>query len=62
MGATNLAYTGMVVRVIEGTGRGQERLISGNSASTLNITPDWSVVPAIDSEFVIAQGSGTLRL
>lgn len=57
MGAPNLAYAGMVVRIIEGTGRGQERLISGNNASTLVVTPNWSVAPGVDSQFVVAQSS-----
>ncbi len=57
MGAVNLAYTGMVVRIIEGTGRGQERLIGTNDATTLTVSPVWSGVPDTTSIFVISEGS-----
>lgn len=57
MGATPLVYSGMVVRIIEGTGRNQERLIASNTATTLTVTPAWSVVPDATSEFVIVDGS-----
>ena len=57
LGATNLAYAGMVVRIVEGTGRGQERSISTNTATTLTVTPSWTVIPDATSEFVIAEAS-----
>ena len=57
MGAVNGAYAGMVVRLIEGTGRGQERLIANNSGTTLTVTPQWLIQPDVTSEFVIADGS-----
>ncbi|HEX7363303.1 MAG TPA: phage tail protein [Bryobacteraceae bacterium] len=57
MGATNRAYAGMVVRIIEGTGRGQERSIATNNATTLTVTPAWSVTPDTTSIFVIAENS-----
>lgn len=57
MGATNLAYAGMVVRIIEGVGRGQERSIATNNVTTLTVTPDWSVTPDTTSVFVIAENS-----
>jgi hypothetical protein len=57
MGATNLAYTGMVVRILEGTGRGQERSIATNNATTLTVTPAWSVIPDTTSTFIIAETS-----
>lgn len=59
MGATNLAYSGMVVRIIEGTGSGQERTISTNNQTTLTLTPAWSVIPDVTSSFVIAESSWT---
>lgn len=59
MGATNLAYAGMVVRIIEGTGSGQERTISTNNQTTLTVTPAWSVLPDASSTFVIAEPSWT---
>ncbi len=57
MGASPLAYAGMVARIIEGTGRGQERSIATNDQTTLTITPAWSVLPDITSTFVIAEAS-----
>ncbi len=60
MNAANTAYSGMVVRIIEGTGRGQERLIAGNTETTLTVTPNWSVLPDTTSQFVIAEGSWKL--
>jgi hypothetical protein len=57
MGATPLAYAGMVVRIIEGTGRGQERSISSNDTRTLTVTPAWSVIPDTTSQFVINEAS-----
>jgi hypothetical protein len=57
MGATNGAYANLVVRIIEGTGRGQERSISTNDRTTITITSPWSVMPDITSNFVVAEGS-----
>ncbi|MBV9301364.1 MAG: phage tail protein [Acidobacteriaceae bacterium] len=57
MGATNLAYSGMVVRIIEGTGRGQERVIAANDQTTLTVTQAWSINPDLSSTFVVAEGS-----
>ncbi|MGA8026575.1 MAG: phage tail protein [Bryobacteraceae bacterium] len=57
MGATSLAYTGMVVRIIDGTGRGQERSIATNNATTLTVSSAWSVVPDVTSTFVVAEAS-----
>lgn len=57
MGATNLTYVGMVVRIIEGTGRDQERSITTNDQTTLTVSSAWSVIPDATSTFVIAEGS-----
>ncbi|MBV9763115.1 MAG: hypothetical protein JO340_21310 [Acidobacteriaceae bacterium] len=57
MGATVSAYNGMVARIIEGTGQGQERTISSNNETTLTVTPAWSVIPDATSTFVIAEPS-----
>lgn len=57
LGATNLAYVGMAVRIIEGTGMGQERTISTNDQTTLTISSAWSVLPDTTSIFVIAEAS-----
>jgi hypothetical protein len=57
MGATASAYAGMVARIIEGTGRGQELSIASNNQTTLTVTPGWSVLPDATSTFVIAEAS-----
>jgi hypothetical protein len=57
MGSVSLAYSGMVVRIIEGTGRGQERSIATNDQTTLTVTPGWSVLPDPTSVFVVAEAS-----
>ena len=57
MGATNTVYSGMAVRIIEGTGRGQERTISNNTQTTLTVSSAWSVIPDATSIFVIAEAS-----
>jgi hypothetical protein len=57
LGATPLAYGGMVVRVMEGTGSGQERLISTNDQSTLTISSAWSVLPDATSIIAICEPS-----
>ncbi|MBV8553384.1 MAG: phage tail protein [Acidobacteriaceae bacterium] len=57
MGAGNVRYAGRVVRIIEGTGAGQERSISSNNETTLTIASTWSVIPDTTSVFVIADAS-----
>ncbi len=57
MGAVPLAYSGMAVRVTEGTGRGQERVIATNDQTTLTVSAPWSVIPDASSTFVIAEPS-----
>ena len=57
LGASAGAYAGMVVRILEGTGRGQERSITTNDATTLSVTPAWSVIPDNTSTFAIAEPS-----
>ncbi len=48
-------FTGKVVRIVSGTGRGQERRIVSNTTSSIVITPSWSVLPAAGSMFSIAE-------
>lgn len=48
---------GMVVRISSGTGAGQERVITANDATTLQVTPKWDVVPNTTSLFTIAEPS-----
>jgi hypothetical protein len=57
LGATPLACAGMVVRIMEGTGKGQERTVATNTESTLTVSAAWSVLPDKTSIFVIAEGS-----
>ena len=57
MGASPLAYSGMVARIIEGTGEGQERSISTNNQVTLTVSPGWNTIPDLTSIFVISNAS-----
>ena len=57
MNATKLVYSGQVVRIIEGTGAGQERRIVTNDETTLTVAPQWAVVPDASSQFVIAEST-----
>ncbi len=57
MGAAPLAYSGMTVRIIDGTGCGQERSIATNDQSTLTLVSPWTTVPDLTSIFVIVEPS-----
>jgi hypothetical protein len=57
LNATANAYTGNVCRITSGTGAGQEQQIISNTATTLTVTPGWSIVPDSTSLFVIAEAS-----
>ncbi|MGA8599685.1 MAG: phage tail protein [Bryobacteraceae bacterium] len=57
LNATPTVYAGMNVRLIAGTGAGQERTISSNTATTLTVTPAWSVIPDTTTNFVITEAS-----
>jgi hypothetical protein len=48
-------YRGMVARITRGRGAGQERCISANSATTLTVSPPWSLGPDAGSFFVVAE-------
>ncbi len=48
---------GMLVRITQGKGAGQERLISANDEQTLTVFPKWDVEPDSDSMFVIVEPS-----
>ena len=60
MGAVKGAYTNMVVLITEGTGKGQERSIVGNSTTTLSVLSPWSTLPDTTSVFVIAEAAWKL--
>ena len=47
----------MAVRLIEGTGFGQERKIVSNNATTLTVSPAWSVTPDNTTTFVITESA-----
>jgi hypothetical protein len=49
-----LSYTGMVVRITEGTGAGQERNVSTNNVTVLTLTSAWDLTPDSTSSFVVA--------
>ena len=57
LGAIGVNYSGLVVRIIEGTGRNQERVISTNNETTLTVSPAWSIIPDATSTFVVAEGA-----
>ena len=50
-------YCGATVRITNGTGDGQERTISLNSANTLTINTKWDIEPDTTSSFLIADSS-----
>ncbi|MEO8660915.1 MAG: phage tail protein [Bryobacteraceae bacterium] len=50
-------YRGMVARIIDGRGAGEEAIISGNDSTTLTIQGTWGVLPDASSQFVVAEPS-----
>jgi hypothetical protein len=48
-------YQGMVVRITRGQGAGQERVITSNSTTTLQLSTNWDTVPNASSYFVVAE-------
>lgn len=48
-------YAGMVARITKGAGRGQERSIVTNTATTITVSPAWDLQPDATSSFVIAE-------
>ncbi|MGA7411700.1 MAG: phage tail protein [Bryobacteraceae bacterium] len=57
MGSTAAQFSGMLCRIIGGTGLGQEQKIVGNDQTTVTVSPAWSVVPDVTSQFVITEAS-----
>lgn len=45
-------YTGSIVEIIRGTGAGQRRYVTSNTATTLTV-PTWQVTPGVTSVFCI---------
>ena len=50
-------YSKAVVRITKGTGAGQERLIAGNTATTLSVERRWDVEPNATSSFTVTESS-----
>jgi hypothetical protein len=50
-------HRGSAVRIMSGPGRGQERRVIANDATSLAIDRPWAVTPDSDSRFVIAESS-----
>jgi hypothetical protein len=50
-------YTGMIVRIMSGTGADQEYTIASNNATTLTLTQPWAVQPDATSQFVVAEAA-----
>lgn len=48
-------YRGMVVRITRGRGKGQERSIVSNTATTITSAPGWEAEPDASSSFVVAE-------
>jgi hypothetical protein len=51
----NNQYSNHVIRIISGTGTGQDRLISSNTETTFTISPNWNINPDITSQFQIVE-------
>ena len=52
---SDVNYGGMIVRIMSGTGAGQEYTIASNTATTLTLTQPWAVQPDATSQFVVAE-------
>ena len=48
-------YVGQKARIRRGKGKGQERTIVANTATTVTVSPAWDLEPDASSEFVIAE-------
>jgi hypothetical protein len=48
-------YSGMTVRIVEGKGAGQERTVTGNTATTLTVQPEWDSELDATSVFTVAE-------
>jgi hypothetical protein len=50
-------FKGALVRVTRGKGATQERTIVSNTATTITVTPAWTVTPDSSSYFTVAEGT-----
>ncbi|HET8547416.1 MAG TPA: hypothetical protein VFL57_05415, partial [Bryobacteraceae bacterium] len=48
-------FRGKLVRILSGTGSGQERTASSNTATTLTVAPAWTIVPDATSRFAVCE-------
>lgn len=54
-------YVGRVITIINGTGKGQSRIVTANNGTShvTNVYPDWVQTPASDSDYIFEQSSVT---
>ncbi len=50
---TGQGLAGMPIRILAGTGAGQERIVSSNTGTELTISPNWTVTPDATSVYAI---------
>lgn len=50
-------FQGATARISAGTGKGQERQIATNTATTLTLTQNWTIVPDSTSSFAVVDSS-----
>ncbi len=60
LGAVDINYFQKIVRIISGSGFGQERSIGSNDSTTLTLTTAWSTQPDATSTFVIVDSAWKL--
>ncbi len=54
---TTDAFVGHVVRIFRGKGAGQEREVTGNTATTATVQAEWETEPDVSSVFVISENT-----
>ena len=59
---TPMAYANHEVRIVNGTGKGQIRTILSNTATSINVTRDWDVIPDVTSYYEVWADCGKLWL
>lgn len=57
----NNGLTGVPVKIIAGTGAGQERIISSNTSTVLTVSVNWSVTPDATSQYIVGYIESTWR-
>ncbi len=50
-------HRGTTVRILSGTGKGQERTVLANDLTSLAISRPWDIIPDTSSTFVVAESS-----